>query len=331
MGLQAVVLAEVVRGGHVESVHGGAVAVCDADGRTVLTLGDVEGPAFPRSAVKAIQALPLIETGAADALGLGDAELSLACASHSGEPGHVETAGRMLAAAGLTGTCLECGGHWSSRQPVLIEQARRHADTPPAIYNNCSGKHSGMVCTAAHLGEDPTGYIRHEHPVQERVRAALEEVTGAPHDDRCRAVDGCSIPTYAVPLAAMARGFARMAAGALAPNRAAAARRLLGACMAEPWHMAGTDRFCTLLMRALPGRIFAKTGAEGVFCGALPDLGLGFALKCHDGGTRAAEVATAALCRRLLEADALTPLAEPTLRNWNGIVVGSIRPGRDLL
>ena len=325
--MDAVILARVVRGGRVESEHRGAVAVCDADGRRVLALGDVEAPVFPRSAVKAIQALPLVESGAAEAFGFGDRELTLACASHSGEPEHVTTAARMLDAAALPHACLECGGHWSSRQAVLIEQARRHGGTPDAIYNNCSGKHSGMVCTAVHHGEQVAGYIGHEHPVQERVRKALMEVTGAAHDARNRAVDGCSIPTYAVPLAAMAQGFARMAAGALPPHRAAAARRLLEACMREPFHMAGTGRFCTLLMDALPGRVFAKTGAEGVFCGALPELGLGFALKCADGGMRAAEVATAALCRKLLDADELTPLAEPPIRNWNGIVTGSIRPG----
>lgn len=325
------VLAEVLRGGRVESVHGGSAIVCDADGATVLRLGDPDAAVFPRSAVKAIQALPLVESGAADAFGFGDRELSLACASHSGEGEHVATAERMLAAADLPPACLECGGHWSSRQPVLIAQARAHADTPPAIYNNCSGKHCGMVCTAAHHGEDVAGYILHEHPAQERVRQVLAEVTGAAHEARNRAIDGCSIPTYAVPLRALALGFARMAAGALPPDRAAAGRRLLDACMAEPFHMAGSDRFCTVLMRALPGRVFAKTGAEGVFCGALPELGLGFALKCADGGTRAAEVTTAAICRRLLDADALTPLAEPEVRNWNGIVTGSIRPGRALL
>ena len=314
----------------VESVHHGALHVCDADGGAVLSHGDVDAPIFPRSAVKAIQALPLVETGAADAFGFGDRELSLACASHSGEAEHVATAGRMLAAAGLAGECLECGGHWSSRQKVLISQARKHDTTPPAIYNNCSGKHSGMVCTAAHLAEDPHGYVGHAHPAQMRVRQTLEDVTGATHDERNRAIDGCSIPTYAVPLTAMARGFARMAAGTLPADRATAARRLLAACMGQPWHMAGTDRFCTVLMSALPGRVFAKTGAEGVFCGALPDLGLGFALKCHDGGTRAAEVATAALCRRLLDADELSALAEPIVRNWNGIAVGSVRPGPDL-
>ena len=329
--MDEVVLAEVTRGPLVESVHRGAVAVCDADGGTVLALGNIEAPVFPRSAVKAIQALPLVESGAADAYGFDAAQLSLACASHSGEPDHVSTARAMLERAGLAETCLECGGHWASGLPVLLEQARRHDETPSDIYNNCSGKHSGMVCTAAHHGEDPAGYISHEHPVQERVRRALEEVTGARHDERNRAVDGCSIPTYAVPLRAMAQGFARMASGALPPDRARAAKRLLEACMAEPFHMAGTGRFCTRIMQALPGRIFAKTGAEGVFCGALPELGVGIALKCADGGTRAAEVAIAAICRRLLDDDALTPFAEPTLRNWNGIAVGAIRPGRDLL
>lgn len=325
------VLVEVTRGSMVESRHRGAVCVFDGDGTSVLSLGDCDKPVFPRSAIKAIQALPLIESGAAEAYGFGDAELSLACSSHSGEPDHIEMARSMLERAGLDETCLECGGHWSSQQWVLIDQTKIYDQTPPAICNNCSGKHSGFVCTAAHLGIDPKGYIRADHAVQIGVNEALQDVTGAQHDEDICGTDGCSIPTYAIPLEAMAKGFARMATGnGLAPQRAAAGKRLLDACMAAPFYMAGTKRFCTELMQAGQGRVFAKTGAEGVFCGAIPELGLGIALKCDDGATRGSEAMMAATIAKLLpKDDALQPrlqaMMNKGLTNWNGIEVGEVR------
>lgn len=319
-------LVEVRRGDRVESLHTGSIAVCDADGRLVVEIGDIDAPIFPRSAVKAIQALPLVESGAADAFGLTDAHLSLVCASHSGEPDHVETTRDLLHKAGVGETCLECGGHWSFDHKTLLDQARSHEATPGPIFNNCSGKHSGMIVTAVRQGEDPAGYIRPEHPAQERVRRAMEEVTGAVHAEANRATDGCSIPTYAVPVRKLAHGFARLATGTLPEGRREAARRLLTACMNEPFHMAGTRRFCTRIMKALPGRLFAKTGAEGVFCGALPDLGLGIALKIDDGGTRASEAAMANVAMRFLDDEALLPFCERPLKNWNGWEVGSIVP-----
>ncbi|EFL90032.1 asparaginase [Ahrensia sp. R2A130] len=327
------ILVEITRGDRVESVHRGAVSVVDGDGNTVWQTGDTQSPVFPRSAVKAIQALPLVESGTADALGFTDEMLALACSSHSGEPGHIETATAMLAKAGLDEAALECGGHWSSQQPVLIEQARTYADTPTAICNNCSGKHAGFVCTAAHTGVDPTGYISPDHAIMTNVRRAMEEMTNAEHSITADCgTDGCSIPTHAIPLDAMALGFARMATGkGLSNDRANAAKRLMNACMANPWHVAGTDRFCTSFMTTGAGRLFAKTGAEGVFCGAIPELGYGIALKCDDGGTRGAEAMMAAVTAKLLGDtdplyETLHNLGHTTMRNWNGIVAGEIRP-----
>lgn len=325
------VLVEVTRGDRVESLHRGAVAVCDADGGLVLELGDVGRPVFPRSAVKAIQALPLVESGAADALGLTDRELALACASHSGEPEHVRGAAAMLARVGRDNAALECGAHWPSSQEATIALAAE-GRRPLALHNNCSGKHAGFICLCCHSGVDPAGYVRPEHWLQETVRAALEEVTGAPHGAENRGVDGCSIPTYAVPLRALAHGFARMATGrGLAPIRAGAAKRLLAACMAEPFHVSGSGKMDLKLMQAAPGRIFCKTGAEGVYCAALPELGLGIAVKCDDGAGRAAETMVAAVLASLLADDPdlserLRHLARPTLTNWNGIAVGAVRP-----
>ncbi len=324
------VLVEVTRGNRVESRHRGMVVAVDGDGKVVFARGDIEATVFPRSACKAMQALPLVEGGAADAYGFGDRELALACASHSGEPRHVALAASMLSAAGLEASVLECGAHWSFDQPVLIEQARS-MERPTALHNNCSGKHAGFVCAACHAGIDPAGYVGYDHPVQAEIRAVMENLTGAPlGHDNC-GTDGCSIPTYAVPLKALAHGFAKMTTGSgLAPARAKAARRLIDACMAEPFYVAGTRRACTRLMETAPGRIFAKTGAEGVFCAAVPEKGIAIALKCEDGTTRAAEAMVAATLARFFEhdpavADALMRQADHAMKNWNGIHVGDVR------
>ncbi len=325
------VLVEVTRGGRVESRHRGAVAVVDADGALVLQVGDVDVPVFPRSAVKAIQALPLLETGAADRFGLTDAEIALACASHSGEPGHTAAAAAMLRKAGRDESCLECGVHWPTGADAAHALAAA-GGRPSALHNNCSGKHSGFVCTACAIGVDPAGYIGPNHPVMQAVTAALAEVTGCSLVGSDPATDGCSIPAYAIPLRHLALGFARFGTGnAFGPARAAAARRIRGVVAAHPFMVAGTGRFDTELMQVFGARAFVKTGAEGVHCGALPDMGLGFAVKCDDGAGRAAQVVTAALVRQILRptdepaASTLDRLATPELRNWKGIRVGELR------
>lgn len=325
------VLVEVLRGAIVESVHRGAVAVFDADGKPVWEIGDTAQPVFPRSAVKAIQALPLVESGAADAYGFGDRELALACASHSGEPPHVELARAMLAKAGLDETALECGAHWPSSHGATLALARA-GSVPSALHNNCSGKHSGFLCTCVHSGIAHRGYVKAGHASQEMVREAMQAVTGAAHNADHRGTDGCSIPTYAVPLRSFALGFARMATGAgFEPVRARAAKRLLSACMAEPFFVAGTGRSDVAMMEAAPGRIFVKGGAEGVFCAALPELGLGIALKCDDGAGRAAEAMVAAVLAKLLHADKMVAAklvepANPPIESRIGATVGALRP-----
>jgi L-asparaginase II len=330
------VLVEVVRGALTESRHRGAVAVVDADGATVLALGDVARPVYPRSAVKPLQALPLLESGAADRYDFADQELALACASHSGEPAHVEVATRMLARAGLDADALECGAHWPSHQASSQALARSGA-APSALHNNCSGKHAGFLCVACAAGVDHRGYVKAEHFVQNEVRSALESLTGVGLSvDQC-GIDGCSIPTWAVPLDKLAQAFARFGTGrGLGAERAKAAARVRAACAAEPYFVAGTGRFCSEIMRQFGARVLAKTGAEGVFCGALPEVGLGIALKCDDGATRAAEVAMAAMIARFLpmtedERRALDRFLRPALRNWNGIEVGGLRASEVLL
>jgi len=324
------VLVELRRGGLIESRHRGAVAIVDADGATVLAVGDVAKPVFPRSAVKPLQALPLVESGAADCYTLGDEELALACASHSGEPAHVEVVTGMLSKAGLDASALACGTHWPSSQTAAFALARAGTG-PSALHNNCSGKHAGFLCVTCAMGVAHAGYWRPEHAVQRGVRAVLEDLTGVGLSDDCRAVDGCSVPTWAIPLANLAHAFAKFGSGhGLERERARAAAQLRTACARKPWYVAGTGRFCTEIMGLLAPRVLVKTGAEGVFCCSLPELGLGIAIKCDDGAGRAAEAITAALIARFVPVDdaertLLASFAGPTLRNWNGIEVGSLQ------
>ncbi len=322
------VLVEVLRGGLVESRHRGAVSVVDADGATVFAVGDVVAPVFPRSAVKPLQALPLVELGAADRYELTDEELALACASHGGEPAHVAGVARMLAKAGLDVSALACGTHWPSSHDAAFALAR--TGSPSALHNNCSGKHAAFLCVASARALDHVGYWRPEHPVQREIHAVLEDLTGAVLSHGRRAVDGCSVPTWAVPLQNLAHAFAKFGSGrGLAHLRGQAAARLRTACAQKPWYVAGTGRFCTEIMQLFASRVLVKTGAEGVFCGALPELGLGIAIKCDDGAGRAAEAIMAASIGRFLSLDdreraALARFAQPILRNWNGIEVGAL-------
>jgi L-asparaginase II len=328
------VLVEVTRGGAVESRHRGSAVVVDADGRIVLAIGDVDAPTFPRSAVKAIQALPLVESGAAD--GLQDAALALACASHGGEPMHTALAAQTLAKLGLDESALGCGAHWPLYAPATRDLAAS-GQKPSQLHNNCSGKHAGFLCLACSQGWPVQNYVAAEHPVQQAVRAALEDLTGERLGSENRGIDGCAIPAYAIPLRRLALAFARFATGAgLAPERARAARRLRAACAAYPYLVAGTGRFCTETMRLLGSSLFVKTGAEGVFCAALPEQGLGMAVKVDDGATRAAEVVTAALIARFLPMAGRTEAAflrfrRPEIRNWNGTLVGELRAAGDSL
>jgi L-asparaginase II len=332
------VLVHALRGGIVESQHRGAIAVLDADGAVHTAIGDIERPIFPRSAVKVLQALPLVASGAAERYGLTDAELALACASHGGEPAHAATAAGMLAKAGVDAMALECGTHWPYHD-ASIKALAASGRAPSALHNNCSGKHSGFVCVgclmAAGRGADARaflrGYVAPEHPVMREVTAALQAATGYDLAHTACGTDGCSIPTYAIPLRHLAHAFARVATGlGLQPDHARAARRLREAVAAAPFMVAGSGRFDTRVMEALGPRVFCKVGAEGVHCAAIPELGLGVAIKMDDGNNaRAVEVVMAATIAALVplgstEADLLRELANLPMRNWNGIEVGRL-------
>ena len=323
--MDSCLLAEVRRGGRVESIHSGAYVVSDAQGKVVFGGGDGDRAVFPRSAIKIMQALPLILDGVADGVGLSSAELALACASHTGLPLHADTALGMLRKAGLGPGALECGTHW----PTEPEAARALATSgmqPCALHNNCSGKHAGFLCSAVFKNVDPSGYVGPDHPIMRRVLECVGVVLDVDPYAEEFGIDGCSIPTFAVPLRSLAAGFARLASGSRLPvDYASAANRLGQAVAANPAMIAGPGKFDTIVTEQFGETVFLKSGAEGVCCGAIPAAGLGFAVKCDDGASRGSEMAAAALLARLLgDSPFLESLQSRPLYNWNGLYVGSV-------
>ena len=304
----AQVLAELWRGGRLESRHAGHAVVCDAAGTVVAAWGRPATVIFPRSSCKMIQALPLVESGAADAEGLTDRELALACGSHRGAAVHTDTVARWLAHLGLGEPDLRCGTSWPADRAT--QHALIRADRAPCqLHHGCSGKHAGFLTLGQHLGGGPD-YNDIDHPVQRAVRAAFEEVTGEPSSGW--GIDGCSAPNFATSLTGLARAMARFAVAGEGDTRGRAMLRLRGAMMRHPELVAGEGAACTELMRAAGGRAAVKFGAEGVYVGILPEAGLGLALKVVDGAARAAELAVTAL---LVHLGALHP-DHPATRRW---------------
>lgn len=329
------ILAEQTRGTYVENRHRGAFVVCDAEGQVIAAAGDVERPVFPRSAIKSMQALAIFTSGADMQFDLSNEELALACASHHGEDVHVAGVTNFLGHVGLAPGDLECGTHQPTSAAARAE-LRGEGENPSALHNNCSGKHTGMLAVARALGA-PTGhYIERDHPVQVEVRRVIEAVIGTPlSEDRC-GTDGCSIPTWAAPLSAFARGFARMATGTGLPDELGrAAHRLFDAATEHPRLVAGTGHFDTRVMEAFGGSIMQKGGAEGVQCGAIRDKGWGYALKCDDGNMAASIAMAAELLMALAGPDeaqrkVLGEFAVQDVRNVRKTLVGEMRGTDDL-
>ncbi|HUF86493.1 MAG TPA: asparaginase [Thermohalobaculum sp.] len=333
------VLAELWRAEMLESVHRGTAVVAAPSGEIVAAWGDPARVVLPRSAAKMIQALPLVESGAADAAGLGPEQLALACASHRGAPVHTRLAARWLESIGLGEPDLRCGAHPPGD---LDTRCALHArgEAPSQLHNNCSGKHCGFLTLGRRLGGGPE-YIDPSHPAQQAVRRVTEELTG----ERVAgfAIDGCSAPNFAVTLAGLAAAMARLATAgrSLGGARGRAAQRLVEAVAAHPVLVAGEGHACTGLIRACAGRAVVKTGAEGVFVALLPARGagagggLGIALKVDDGASRASEAAMAALLARYGALERGHPvfaaLADAPLRNWRGIVHGQLRAAPALM
>ncbi|SEN84746.1 asparaginase [Gemmobacter aquatilis] len=323
---KAVPMVEVWRGGLLESAHSGHAVICDASGSIVEAWGDPAAVIFPRSSCKMLQALPLVESGAADAFGLSESQLALSCASHQGAALHTGAVSRWLADLDLSEADLRCGSHEpydrTERDRLIRAEAR-----PCQIHNNCSGKHAGFLTLTKHLRAGPD-YVALDHPLQRAVKAAFEEVTGEASPGH--GIDGCSAPNFATSVLGLARAMAWFAAARDGGSaRETAAARLTRAMATYPEMVAGEGRACTELMRAMGGRVAIKTGAEAVFVAILPDQKLGIALKIVDGASRASEAAICGLLIRLGVLEAQHPAAQKRLgapmRNWRGIETGVLR------
>ncbi|MEL7466300.1 MAG: asparaginase [Pseudomonadota bacterium] len=323
------ILATRERAGYLERVHHGRLAIVDGGGALVAALGDVEEAMLPRSSCKIVQAMPMVESGAADAARLDARRLALACASHQGSTAHASLASTWLGEMDLGEPDLMCGSQVPNDRPTR-EALRAAGASHSQLHNNCSGKHTGFLCQARHLGAPTEGYIDADHAVQRAVREATADL--AEEDPAGFAVDGCSAPNFAISLTGLARSMAKIAAAetALAGARRAAAIRLRDAMAAHPFEVAGDGRCCTELMQAGAGRLAVKTGAEGAFIAILPERGLGVALKIDDGNTAAAECAVAGVLVALGALDPGDPrvkrFLEPQEVNRRGVVCGGGAP-----
>lgn len=319
----------------VESRHRGAAAVVDSSGSLVFGQGAVGAEIFPRSAIKPLQALLLIESGAADEFGITSEEIALACASHTGEPRHLSLIEGWLTKIGCSPADLECGPE-PPRTPDGFRDMVRKGGVPTPLHNNCSGKHAGFLTVAKHLGVPARGYVNFDHPVQQCLRKILSEVFETDLERAPRGTDGCGIPVLAIQLDRLASGMAKLADPSQETGkRQAAMRRIRQAMAAHPFLIAGTGRFSTTVTEITRERALVKGGAEGIYCAALPQQKLGIAIKIEDGAGRAAEVAMGALLRRFgalseAEAETLAATLEPKVVNWAGTPVGQIRPAESL-
>src|SRR6267143_4984515 len=339
--VRATVFVDLRRNGVVESRHLAHVAVVDGDGRLVARAGDPDFVTFWRSAAKPFQALPLVLDGAADRFGLTAVDLALCCASHSSEPGQVNLVRELLQKIGCSERDLTCGPHTPLSDAVAKDYQTRGVRLT-AVYSNCSGKHAGMLALARHHGWPTEGYARLDHPVQRRCLAEVSRWTGVAEREIGVAVDGCGVACFALPLRSMALAYARLANAERGswnaeqrgevlfrvPHsafRVGSSFRVVEAMLRHPDLIAGEGRPCTAMMRAHPGRVITKVGAEGVYGALLTRERLGVAIKIEDGHGPAAVLAMAAVLRELgFEPQPESLLATPT-RNSRGEVVGELR------
>lgn len=320
-------MAQVWRGDMVECTHLGHAAIVDETGALVAAWGDPKAEIYPRSSCKMLQALPLIESGAADAYHLTPEHLALACASHNAADIHTSRVTTWLASLDLTDADLRCGAQVPNDKEARFALIRA-VQKPCQYHNNCSGKHSGFLTLSRHLGAGPE-YNDIDHPVQVAIKSAFEDMTGAA--SQRFAIDGCSAPNHTTTVEGLARAMAQMASDR-SGSRGAAAGRLVEAMRAFPELVAGEGRACTALMRDMSDGV-VKTGAEGVFTAILPALKMGVALKITDGATRASEAAITALLVQLGVLDVGSPAASlmnKDIRNWRGTKTGAIRADKSL-
>jgi L-asparaginase II len=331
------VIAQVIRGETVESVHQGHLIVLSGD-ETIASLGDPSTVTYFRSSAKAFQAIPMITSGAADAFGFTESEIALAVASHSGESIHVEIAAGMLAKSGLSESDLHCGAHL----PFNEQQAKRmlrEGREPTQLHNNCSGKHVAMLAFAKQIDADLATYDSPDNRIQKRILKCIAEFSDVAEERIAVGIDGCSAPNFAVPIIAMARSFANlMSPDTFHETTQAACSRIVSAMTNYPEVIGGSERLDTMLMQAAPGRLISKVGADGVWlCGVLPNetwpKGIAIALKVEDGDDHRARPAVAVAVLRQLgvfSANDLPDLSPMPIKNRRGLVVGRVQPLIDL-
>lgn len=324
-------LVDVYRGKRVESSHFGHIAVVDSDGKLLYSVGNPHRVTYARSSVKPLQALPVVETGAADHYDLSEQDLSLCCASHSGEAQHTNRVLDILRRGDINESSLQCGTHIPHAHDTYKSLIAAGKDLTP-LYNNCSGKHTGMLITAKHNRETLEDYYLLSHPVQQRILNVISEVTDYPIEKIEIGTDGCGVPVHALPLERFAYGFARMARPySLGEDRAKAANRITAAMMKYPEMVGGTGRFCTDFMKAANGRLFGKAGAEAVYLAGDKETGIGIAIKIEDGNGRAVYPTVLETLRQLgfLDEEQLNRLMHhyhPALQNARRENIGKLIP-----
>ncbi|AZR71982.1 hypothetical protein BBF96_00320 [Anoxybacter fermentans] len=324
-------LVHVYRGQYVESIHYGSVVVVNAEGELIKSAGDPDFKTFIRSAAKPIQALPVVYSGAMEKYNLTPRELAVMCASHSGEEIHIETVRSILKKINVPEEKLLCGVHPPYHKPSA-EALIKAGIEPTSIYCNCSGKHAAMLTLCMYFGWDIDGYIELKHPLQQMMLEVVSDVTDVPKDEFWLGVDGCGVPVFGMPLKNMALGFARLSKPEYLKEKYRNAARIITEAMyTNPMLVAGTDRFCTDLMRVMKGKVVAKAGAEAVYCVGFMDKGIGLAVKIDDGGRRGREVVVLKAMEDLglISKEELAQLRKyrhPVIKNHHNKVVGELKP-----
>ncbi|MDC3286882.1 asparaginase [Alphaproteobacteria bacterium] len=316
------------RNGFKESFHEVDVVVCDSDGSVILGMGAAESVIFPRSAMKPLQSIALIEllNSSSDIPEFSEAEVALICASHNGETLHTEAVIKLLGKFDISIDELTCGAHWSMDQKTMISQARS-MEQPHEVHNNCSGKHAGMLILSKLMNGNTSSYSMLANMAQQQILGTLEFMTGLDLMQYTHGIDGCGAPVFSAPLSNWAKAFALFAGGGELPEiRHEACQRIRKSIAAEPLYIAGHNRACSAINLAYGETITVKTGAEGVYSAAFHELGLGAMVKARDGNKRGAEVAIGAVIKALgyPTDDLVKSFFQPKLLNWAGEEVGDI-------
>lgn len=325
------ILVEKRRGDLTENIYRGSYVIVDTKGTIHETLGDAEKIIYPRSAIKPIQAIPFVESGACDEYGCSDIEIALACASHNGEDSHVKAVQTWLERIGLSEQDLECAAHDPMRLKTALELAGK-GQKPSRLHNNCSGKHAAFLSLAKKLNVPTKNYIKFHHPVQQSWLGTLEMLSQMMLNHAPKGIDGCGIPQLGMPLGNLALAMAHFGAPSNLPDkRAEACLRIQKAIHENAYYIAGTERFCSAANQALGGKALIKIGADGVYAACIPEHNIGIALKIDDGNSEAATLVMAHLLKKcnvlgIEPAKELSNYLAPNVTNWAGLNVGEYTP-----